>query len=85
MSIFGLQTNELHFVHADDATGPDGFQEVLGRCRYGKNKEHMVKLIANELRGLDESGDVANMTKPQVPHKNPKKWIGTCPGDSQLV
>ena len=63
MSIFGLQINGLHFVHADDATRPDGFQEVLGCHLHGKNREHMAKLITSELRGPDESSDerAANM------------------------
>ena len=57
-------------MHADGATGPDGFQEVLGRRRRGKNKERMAKLIASESRVSDESGDegAAYMSKPQVPH-----------------
>ena len=36
MSIFGLQTNGI-YVHADDATGLEWFQEVLGRRRRVKN------------------------------------------------
>ena len=55
-------------MHADDATGLEGFQEVLGCCRHGKNKERMAKLIVSELRGSEESGDegAMNMSKPQV-------------------
>ena len=55
-------------VHTNDATGLEGFQEVLGRCRHGKKKECMVKLLASELRGSEESGDeeAMNMSKPQV-------------------
>ena len=55
-------------MHAGDATGPDGFQEVLGRRRCGKDKESMAKLIFGELRGSDESGDerAMKMSKPQV-------------------
>ena len=75
MFIFILQTNKYYFVHADDATGLEGFQEVLGCRRRGKNKERMAKLIANELRGLDESGDegAANTSKPQVRHTKRQK------------
>ena len=51
MSIFELQTNGI-YVHTDDATGLKGFQEVLGHHHHGKNKEHMAKLIASELRSL---------------------------------
>ena len=67
MSIFGLQTNRIH-VHTDDATRLEGYQDVLGHCCHGKNKEHIAKLIANELRGSEESGDekVMNMSNPQV-------------------
>ena len=48
-------------MHADDATALEGFQEVLGCCCCGKNKEHMAKLIASELRGSEESGDEGAM------------------------
>ena len=67
MSIFGLQTNGV-YVHTDDATRLEGFQEVLGCHCHGKNKEHMAKLIASELRGSEESEDeeAMNMSKPQV-------------------
>ena len=57
MSIFGLQTNGFYIVHANDATGHEGFQEVLYCCHHGKNKERLAKLIASELRGSDESED----------------------------
>ena len=43
-------------MHADDATGLEGFQEVLGCCCRGKNKERMAKLIASELRGQRRVG-----------------------------
>ena len=74
MSIFGLQTNGI-YVHTDDATGLEGFQEDLGRRRRGKNKERMAKLIASELRGSEESGDeeAMNMSKPQVRHTKRQK------------
>ena len=67
MSIFGLQTNGI-YVHTDDATGLEVFQEVLGHLCHGKNKEHIAKLIASELRGSQESWDeeAMNMSKPQV-------------------
>ena len=37
---------------------------------HDKNKDHMVKVMASELRGLDKSGDkgAMNMSKPQVQH-----------------
>ena len=74
MSIFGLQTNEI-YVHTDDATGLEGFQEVLGCCHCGKKKECMAKLIASELRGSEESGDeeAMNMSRPQVQHTKRQK------------
>ena len=59
----------IYFVHANEATGHEGFQEVLG-C---KNKECMTKLIASELRGSDESGDegAVNMS---FKHCDPIRW-----------
>ena len=62
-------------MHVDDATGLEGFQEALGhRCR-SKNKERIVKLIASELRGSEESEDEGDMntSKPQVQHTKRQK------------
>ena len=63
-------------MHTDDATGLEGFQEVLGCHHCGKNKECMAKLIASELRGSEESGDeeAMNVSKPQMRHT---KWQKT--------
>ena len=74
MSIFELQTNGI-YVHTDDATGLEGFQEVLGCCHCDNNKEHMAKVIDSELRGSEESGDeeAMNMSKPQVRHTKRQK------------
>ena len=76
-----LQTDGI-YVHADDATGLKGFQEVLGSCRRGNNKECMAKLLASELRGSEESGneEAMNMSKPQVWHTKRQKnqlWPAT--------
>ena len=63
----------IYFVHANDPTGHEGFQEVLGCRGHGKDKERMSKLIASELRGPDESGDekTANMSSE---HCDPIRW-----------
>ena len=63
----------IYFVHANEATGHEIFQEVLGCRRHGKNKEGMAKLIASELRGSDKSGDegTANMS---FEHCDPIWW-----------
>ena len=63
----------IYFVHANDATGHEGFQEVLGCRRHGKNKERMPKLVASEPWGSDESGDegTANMS---FEHCDPIRW-----------
>ena len=52
-------------MHADDATGLEGFQEVLGCCHHGRHQEHVTKLIASELRDSEESRDegAMNMSK----------------------
>ena len=74
MSTFGLQTNGI-YVHTDDVTGLEGFQEVLGRRRRGKNKGRMAKLIASELRGSEESGDeeAMIMSKPKCDTQKDRK------------
>ena len=40
-----------------------GFQEVLGRGRRERYSGHMADLIASELMGSDEDGEVSSLTK----------------------